>query len=136
MAASVCESLWSRILESSPKLSKVLATKKYYKKMFLVKQVLRKVLSFCLDFLSNKFYIQNANAELVTAFLLNFIRPNSNNVFNINKPAGLKFLVRFRIDFSHLKEHKFRHSFQDSVDPSQLKERPFWANWKVLMQVC
>ena len=35
MAASVGESLWSRILESSPKFSKVPAVVKYYKKMSL-----------------------------------------------------------------------------------------------------
>ena len=30
---------------------------------------------------------------------------------------GLKLLTRLRIGFSHLKEHKFKHNFQDSVDP-------------------
>ena len=30
---------------------------------------------------------------------------------------GLKLLTRLRIGFSHLKEHKFKHSFQDSVNP-------------------
>ena len=30
---------------------------------------------------------------------------------------GLKLLTRFRIGFSHLKKHKFKHNFQDSVDP-------------------
>ena len=30
---------------------------------------------------------------------------------------GLKLLRRLRIGFSHLKEHKFKHNFQDSVDP-------------------
>ena len=49
--------------------------------------------------------------------LLNFIRPNSDNVFNVNNPLGLKLLTRPRIGFSHLKEHKFKHNFQDSVDP-------------------
>ena len=49
--------------------------------------------------------------------LLNFIRPNSNNAVNINNPLGLKLLTRLRIGFSHLKEHKFKHNFQDSVDP-------------------
>ena len=29
----------------------------------------------------------------------------------------MKLLTRLRIGFSHLKEHKFKHSFQDSVDP-------------------
>ena len=48
--------------------------------------------------------------------LLNFIRPNSHSVFKINNPLGLKLLTRLRIGFSRLKEHKFKHSFQDSVD--------------------
>ena len=30
---------------------------------------------------------------------------------------GLKLLTRLRIGFSHLKEHKFKHNFQDCVDP-------------------
>ena len=55
--------------------------------------------------------------EIFKKYLLNFIRSNSNNVFNINNPLGLKLLTRVRIGFSHLKEHKFKHNFQDSVDP-------------------
>ena len=30
---------------------------------------------------------------------------------------GIKYLTRLRLEFSHLKEHKFKHNFQDSVDP-------------------
>ena len=30
---------------------------------------------------------------------------------------GVKYLTRLRLGFSHLKEHKFKHNFQDSVDP-------------------
>ena len=30
---------------------------------------------------------------------------------------GLKLQTRLRIGFSHLKEHKFKHNIQDSVDP-------------------
>ena len=55
--------------------------------------------------------------EIFKKHLLNFIRPNSSNAFNINNPLGLKLLTRLRIGFSHLKEHKFKHNFQDSVDP-------------------
>ena len=47
---------------------------------------------------------------------LNFIRPKSSNAFIINNPLGLKLLTRLRIGFIHLKEHKFKHNFQDSVD--------------------
>ena len=43
MAASVSVSLWSRIWESSPKLSKILATTKHYQKTFLIKQLLSSI---------------------------------------------------------------------------------------------
>ena len=49
--------------------------------------------------------------------ILDFIRPLPNIIFNIHNPLGIKYLTRLRIGFSHLKEHKFRHNFQDSVDP-------------------
>ena len=60
---------------------------------------------------------KSASLEIFQKHLLNFIRPNSNNLFNINNPLGVKLLTRLRIGFSHLKEHKFKHNFQDSVDP-------------------
>ena len=41
MAASLSVSLWFRICESSPKLSKIPATTKHYQKTFLMKQLLR-----------------------------------------------------------------------------------------------
>ena len=53
--------------------------------------------------------------EIFKKRLLNFIWQNSNNVFN--NQLGLKLLIRLRTGFSHLKEHKFKHNFQDSVDP-------------------
>ena len=40
-----------------------------------------------------------------------------NSIYNIHNPLGVKYLTRLRIGFSHLKEHKFRHNFQDSIDP-------------------
>ena len=55
--------------------------------------------------------------EIFKIHLSVFIRPNANNVFNINKPSGLKFLTRLRIGFSHFKEQKFKHNFQYSADP-------------------
>ena len=32
-------------------------------------------------------------------------------------PLGEKFFTRLRLNFSHLKEHKFRHGFADMIDP-------------------
>ena len=49
--------------------------------------------------------------------LLNFIRPCANSIFNIHNPYGIKLLTRLRLGFSHLREHKFRHCFQDTLNP-------------------
>ena len=40
-----------------------------------------------------------------------------NSIYNIHNPHGVKYLKRLRIGFSHLKEHKFKYNFQDSIDP-------------------
>ena len=32
-------------------------------------------------------------------------------------PIGLKFLTCLCLDFSHLNEHRFRHNFQDCLNP-------------------
>ena len=38
-------------------------------------------------------------------------------MYNIFDPIGLKLLTRLRLGFSHLNEHKFRHNFQDCLNP-------------------
>ena len=38
------------------------------------------------------------------------------SIYNIHNPLGVKYLTRLIIGFSHLKEHKFKHNFQDSMD--------------------
>ena len=49
--------------------------------------------------------------------ILNFIRPSRKSVFKCHNPQGIKFLTRLRLVLSHLREHKFKHSFQDSLNP-------------------
>ena len=49
--------------------------------------------------------------------ILDFIRPNPTLYFKINRLSGFVFLTQLRVGFSHLREHKFRHSFLDIVDP-------------------
>ena len=49
--------------------------------------------------------------------LLKCIRPTPNSIYNINNHNGLKFLTRLRLSFSHLREHKSKHNFQDTIDP-------------------
>ena len=49
--------------------------------------------------------------------LLKIIKPLENSIYNIHDPQGIKLLSRLRLGFSHLREHKFRHNFQDTLNP-------------------
>ena len=49
--------------------------------------------------------------------LLKFIRPSGNSVFRCHNPKGIKLLTRLRLGLSHLREHKFKHGFVDSLNP-------------------
>ena len=49
--------------------------------------------------------------------LLKFIRPSGNSVFRCHNPKGIKLLTRLRLGLSHLREHKFKHGFLDSLNP-------------------
>ena len=78
--------------------------------------------SFFPSALSDWFQLDAAirNSESIAIFkcrLLSSIRPMQSNVSNIFDPIGLKFLTRLRLDFNHLNEHRFRHNFQDCLNP-------------------
>ena len=49
--------------------------------------------------------------------LLDFIRPTAISTFGTNDVSNLKLLTRLRVGFSHLREHKFKHNFQDTLNP-------------------
>ena len=60
------------------------------------------------------------NSESIVIFksrLLSLIHPSQSNVYNIFDPIGLKLLTHLRLNFSHLNEPKFRHNFQDCLNP-------------------
>ena len=46
-----------------------------------------------------------------------FIRPSPNKTFQCHNPQGIKLATRSRLGLSHLREHKFKHSFQDTLKP-------------------
>ena len=48
--------------------------------------------------------------------ILSFIRPKANSIFSYNSSKGLKFVTRYRLGLRHLRERKFKHSFQDSAN--------------------
>ena len=41
----------------------------------------------------------------------------ANSTFGTNNVSGLKLLTRPSVGFSHLREHKFKHNFQDILNP-------------------
>ena len=49
--------------------------------------------------------------------LLKTGRPIQNSIFKIHDPLGIKLLTRLRLGLSHLNEHRFRHNFQDCLNP-------------------
>ena len=49
--------------------------------------------------------------------ILKLIRPSPNSAYICHNSKGLKFITRLRLGLNHLREHKFKHSFQDTVNP-------------------
>lgn len=49
--------------------------------------------------------------------ILEFIRPKPSPIYNIMDSLGLKLLTRLRVSMSHLKDHKHRHNFADTLVP-------------------
>ena len=49
--------------------------------------------------------------------ILNFVTPKENSVFEVYDIKGVKLLTRLIMDFSRLNEHKFRHNFDDIINP-------------------
>ena len=68
----------------------------------------------------NKLDLNIRKSETLNIFkktLLNFIHPSGSTVFNCHNPKGVKFLTRLRLSLSHFREHKFKHSVQDTLNP-------------------
>ena len=60
------------------------------------------------------------NSKSIVIFknkLLPFIRPTARSVFHIFDPQGLVLLTRLRLGLSHLNAHKFKHNFNDCINP-------------------
>ena len=68
----------------------------------------------------NKLDLNIRNSENLFIFkkkLLKFIRPSGNSVFKCHNSKGIKLLTRLKLGLSHLREHKFKHGFLDSLKP-------------------
>ena len=68
----------------------------------------------------NKLETGVVNSESFTIFrstVLKSIRPTPKSIFNISNPLRIKYLTWLRLGLSHLREHKFRHHFNDTLNP-------------------
>ena len=57
----------------------------------------------------------NVECNIFKKILLKFIRPEPNQVSNVDSMEGLTFLTRIRLEMKHLTVHKFRHTFHDCI---------------------
>ena len=59
----------------------------------------------------------SSSCHIFKNLILKFIRPEPNRISSTQNFEGLKLLTRMRLDLSHLADHKFRHNFQDCLNP-------------------
>ena len=67
----------------------------------------------------NKLDSNIRNSESLALFkkrILAFIRPFANSTFQYHNSNGLKPITRVRLGLSHLRFHKFKHSFEDTLN--------------------
>ena len=65
-------------------------------------------------------YSKTKNSESLAIFkksILAFIRRYTNTTFHCHNSKGLKLIKRLGLGSRHLRFHKFKHSFQDTLNP-------------------
>ena len=60
---------------------------------------------------------KSVSYEVFKNSLLKFVRPSPNSLFNVSDSLGIRLLTRLRLGLSHIREHKFNHNFQDTINP-------------------
>ena len=68
----------------------------------------------------NKLDIDILKSDSLSIFkkrILSFIKPLPNKVSDSHNPQDLKLLIRLRLGLSHLRYHKLKHNFLDTVNP-------------------
>ena len=60
---------------------------------------------------------KSANYIVFKNINLKFIRPSPGKIFHCHNPKGIKLVTRLRLGLSYFREHKFKYSFQDTLNP-------------------
>ena len=58
----------------------------------------------------------SASKQQFRRSLLSFIEPTCSSLFSTHYPVGVKLVIRLRLGFSYLREHKLRHNFHDTLN--------------------
>ena len=62
--------------------------------------------------------VEVRNVKSINFFKKMIVTENKKNFFfSVYDPYGVKLLTPLRLQFTHLKEHKFSHGFSDTVSP-------------------
>ena len=63
-------------------------------------------------------HLRKSNSFLVFKNdILKFIRPSPYSVYNCHNPREICLITSLRLGINHLREHKFKHGFQDLLNP-------------------
>ena len=62
-------------------------------------------------------YWSSESLNIFKSKILKLIRPKANSFFNCLNPKGVKLITGLWLGLSHLRDHKFKHCFQDWVNP-------------------
>ena len=68
----------------------------------------------------NKLDLNIGNSKTLISFkskVLKFIRPSKNSNFLCNNLKRTQLITTLRLGLSHLRDHKFKHNFQDTLNP-------------------
>ena len=60
---------------------------------------------------------QSESFSTFRKILLKSIKPIPKSIYDACDPLGIQLLTRLRVGLSHLRDHKFRHGFNDIIDP-------------------
>ena len=61
--------------------------------------------------------MNSKSSEIFKSKLLAFIGPVQRSVYRVFNLQDLKFLTQLRLGLSHINEHRFRHNFNDCINP-------------------
>ena len=60
---------------------------------------------------------KRTSVKVLKNYILKFRRPSPIKISQCHNPKGTKLVTRLKLGLSDLREHKFKHSFQDTLNP-------------------